>query len=1056
MPFLTNPIHRRLLFLALPLIGAGLLLLQIRGALAAVTAVPNPPVITEPGFDGKIVSASDVHMETGPISDPDGNDHLCTDWEIVLLAGPEVVWQAPCATGAAKVHIHLGDGAFVGRYAGRSDLEFDRDYRLRARHIDTANEIGGWAQRDFRTGPASQVFPMLLDDVLASPAPTWKNGAGVPVILPPGSPPPFLRLASPAGQTILQIAGFDGVTNTITNPLPLPAHEPARIELAAGGLAGGLVLTRTSLAFFDDEGKKRAIDLPAVSIPAGQSRFFWVSTGGSTYTGTSGQGSPNFSQLARGAAIPWTVLPAGYQVEVAAGGFQLPVNIAFAPEGLYGGGSDDPLYYVTELYGKIKVATRGGSVFTYASGLLNFNPTGNFPGSGEQGVTGITVDPATGDVFASMLYSSNPADENAPHYPKVVRFQSVDGGRTALTQTTILDMVGETQAASHQISKLTIGPDGKLYVHMGDGFNVWTALDLTSLRGKILRVNLNGSPPPDNPLYTGAGGARDYIYAYGFRNPFGGSWRAADSRLYIAENGPAVDRLARVISGTSYGWNGTDASMRVNALYNWDPAHAPVDIAFIQGATFGGSGYPTERQDRAFVTESGPTWATGSQTLGKRIVEFTFDGSGALADQPANFLEYSGAGKGTAAGLAAGPDGLYFTDLYKDLDFVTPIDAGARVFRIRFVGVAKMAAAPLAGVAPLSVGFTDQSTVPNPTGWLWDFGDGTTSTQRNPVHVYSQAGVYEVRLQVASADGVQIQRREGLISVRDPASGGLFGQYFTFTGTTPPAAPFQSPLFSRLDSTVDFDWGAGAPDPGSPADRFAVRWTGQLVPRYTEGYTITAGASDGIRVYLDGQLIVDDWSNHPYQEKSGVVSLTANRRYDLEVHYYQDTGDAAARLLWESARQPRQVIPLEALFPPADLGLTQSLSAHPARTGGVVTATFAVSNSGPYTATGVVLTITLPTGASFLGGTGCAAAGGVVTCQPGSLAPGQVKGVPVRLRLPLKEAAVLVSQGAVSAATFDYRPVNNSSTFSTTVTVNALPLLFGGGAPDEARGSPTR
>src|SRR5262249_46811383 len=154
----------------------------------------------------------------------------------------------------------------------------------------------------------------------------------------------------------------------------------------------------------------------------------------------------------------WSVKQPGFSVEVVATGFQLPVNIAFVPNP--GPGSGDPLYYVTELYGAIKVVSNDGTLTDYATGLLNFTPNGQFPGSGEMGVTGIVVDPNTGDVYASMVYSTNPADDAAPKFPKVVRFESDDGGRTAARQTTVLDLVGEFQSASHQISRLSTGPDG--------------------------------------------------------------------------------------------------------------------------------------------------------------------------------------------------------------------------------------------------------------------------------------------------------------------------------------------------------------------------------------------------------------------------------------------------------------------------------------------------------------------------------------------------------------------------------------------------------------------
>src|SRR5699024_4648451 len=118
-----------------------------------------------------------------------------------------------------------------------------------------------------------------------------------------------------------------------------------------------------------------------------------------------------------------------------------------------GAAPDAPIFYVSELYGTIRVVRRDGTVGTYASNLLNFNPTGKFPGSGEQGLTGIVVEPATGDVYATLLYDAAPP--KGPHYPKVVRFQSTNGGQSASMQTTVLNMPGETQGQSHQISNIS-------------------------------------------------------------------------------------------------------------------------------------------------------------------------------------------------------------------------------------------------------------------------------------------------------------------------------------------------------------------------------------------------------------------------------------------------------------------------------------------------------------------------------------------------------------------------------------------------------------------------
>lgn len=749
-------------------------------ALPALANVPPAaPVITEPATDNRILNAEDVHMETGPFSDADvGDAHQCTNWEIWTVAPSARVWAIVCGTGLERLHVHLGDGAFEGSHAGRTSLLPATNYQLRVRHRDSSGDgLTEWSTfttRPFSTAAASVVVGLELEDAAASPAPTLTDLTGAAVNLPGGASPGNITIdtvGSAAGK-LVEFIGQTAGGNLINNPPALPGHGAVRVRIIAGGTA--LAIPDCNAAFTDDTGTLRTIYLPSSNVAAGQTRVLWVAANGSTYNGTLAQAAPEFSSLARGAAVPWTVRQPGFVVEQFATGFQLPVNIAFIPNP--GMASDAPLFYVTELYGTIKLVRRNGVVSTYASNLLNFNPTGAFPGSGEQGVAGICVDPASGDVFATLLYDAAPP--SGPHYPRVVRFHSHDGGVTAAMQTTILDMVGATQGQSHQISNITIGPDGKLYVHNGDGFDAAAAQNNSSFKGKILRLNFDGTPPTDNPFYNGAPfTSLDYIWASGVRNPFGGGWRALDQSHYIVENGPSVDRLTKLVRGRNYLWDGSDASMANFAIYNWNPSRAPVNITFIQPETFGGSGFPATHFGRAYVSESGPTWATGVQTLGKRVSEFNIDASGLFASGPLPLVEYNGSGKATCSAIAAGPDGLYFSDLYKDLNYTSPIDPGANILRIRYVGFAAFTnSTPIAEAAPLTVQFTDTSTVPGgATAWLWNFGDGTTSTQQNPSHTYTQTGVFTVRLTVTGAAGSVVTQRTGLVRIGVPPAIAFIG-----------------------------------------------------------------------------------------------------------------------------------------------------------------------------------------------------------------------------------------------------------------------------------------
>ena len=250
---------------------------------------------------------------------------------------------------------------------------------------------------------------------------------------------------------------------------------------------------------------RRRVLLPPLDVAAGSSRILWVSSDGATWNGDAGQQIPTFSVRAPAgrppagkprAAIRWTSWPRGSE---------LPREHRVRPRA--DGRSRRPVRARHLLRGQIKVITNDGAVSTYASGLLNFDPLGQFPGQGEQGLGGILVEPVTGDLFLSLLY-----DANGPHYPRVERLSSADGGLTMATRTTVLDMPGEFQGQAHYVSHMELIGDGTMFVHMGDGFVTNTARDLNSFRGKILRMNLDGTAPPDNPFYTaGVDTARDYV-----------------------------------------------------------------------------------------------------------------------------------------------------------------------------------------------------------------------------------------------------------------------------------------------------------------------------------------------------------------------------------------------------------------------------------------------------------------------------------------------------------------------------------------------------------------
>jgi beta-glucosidase len=106
------------------------------------------------------------------------------------------------------------------------------------------------------------------------------------------------------------------------------------------------------------------------------------------------------------------------------------------------------------------------------------------------------------------------------------------------------------------------------------------------------------------------------------------------------------------------------------------------------------------------------------------------------------------------------------------------------------------------------------------------------------------------------------------------------------------------PAVTRVDAELSFNWLTGSPAPEIPVDDFSARWTGKLVAPYSGKYRLGALTDDGVRVWLDGKLVAEDWTEHAAIETTAEVMLEAGRAYDLKVEYYDGQQDAVARLVW--------------------------------------------------------------------------------------------------------------------------------------------------------------
>lgn len=122
----------------------------------------------------------------------------------------------------------------------------------------------------------------------------------------------------------------------------------------------------------------------------------------------------------------------------------------------------------------------------------------------------------------------------------------------------------------------------------------------------------------------------------------------------------------------------------------------------------------------------------------------------------------------------------------------------------------------------------------------------------------------------------------------------------------------------RTDASVNNDWGIEAPEVMTSPDTFSVRWTGQIEPLYSENYTFYTNSDERVRLYVNGQLLIDNFEDHTLTEDSASITLEAGQKYDIKVEYAENTGEAAIKLLWSSESQPKEVIPQNVLYPNPD------------------------------------------------------------------------------------------------------------------------------------------
>jgi glucose/arabinose dehydrogenase len=271
----------------------------------------------------------------------------------------------------------------------------------------------------------------------------------------------------------------------------------------------------------------------------------------------------------------FAALPSGFSDSVIASGLTSPTAMEFAPDG------------------RAFITIQSGQVLLYKNGHILPTPfvtLHDVDGIVERGLLSVTVDPNFDqNHYVYFFYTANdPVSHN-----RVVRFTANGDVADPNSEVDLIDLPNIGSAIWHMGGAMHFGPDGKLYVALGDYQQSTTAQNLNVLTGKILRFNADGSIPADNPFYSTATGMNRAIWAYGLRNPFSSAFDPGSGKFFI--NNVGEDEYETIFlgrAGANYGWptaegprNNPAFDQPIYVYAHGSPGNAVIGGAFYDGVT---------------------------------------------------------------------------------------------------------------------------------------------------------------------------------------------------------------------------------------------------------------------------------------------------------------------------------------------------------------------------------------------------------------------------------------------------------------------------------------
>jgi glucose/arabinose dehydrogenase len=235
-------------------------------------------------------------------------------------------------------------------------------------------------------------------------------------------------------------------------------------------------------------------------------------------------------------------LPAGFTETTIASAMSSPTAMAIAPDGRI---------FVAEQTGSLRVIKNDALLPTPFVSLT-------VDSSGERGMLGVAFDPNFASNHFVYIYYTTPSPSV---HNRLSRFTANGDVAVVGSELVLLDLNNLSGATNHNGGAIHFGPDGKLYVAVGENANGANAQTLTNLLGKILRINSDGTIPSDNPFFGAATGINRLIWAMGVRNPFTFAFQPGTGRMFINDVGQSTwEEIDDGIAGSNYGWPNTEGT----------------------------------------------------------------------------------------------------------------------------------------------------------------------------------------------------------------------------------------------------------------------------------------------------------------------------------------------------------------------------------------------------------------------------------------------------------------------------------------------------------------